>query len=680
MTMQGTAQISITDNTSQSAGKSLSKEQMLALYRTMLTIRRCEEQLVKFYAAGKIVGGCHTYIGQEAVATGVCAHLRPDDVVFSTHRGHGHALAKGVSLRELMAEVLGKATGCSGGRGGSMHLFKPEVGFMGSSGIVGPSITLAAGGGYTARLLKTDRVSVAFFGDGAVNNGAFHEGLNLAATWELPVLFVCENNLYATEVPFAQATRNPSVASRAQAYGMPGIEVDGNDVLAVYWAAEEAVRRARSGGGPTLIECKTYRIRAHSEGMRDTGYRTHEEIAQWRARCPLKRFAEKLLAEGIASQEELDTLDAEVRAAVEDAAAFAESSPLPDPATVTEHLYSGVQISHTPPPSATASVRELTFVEAAREALAEEMARDPRIFVVGEGIGPRGGNFNTTVGLYDLYGPERLRDTPICERGFTTLCTGAAATGARPVVDFMFIDFLTDAFGDMFNQMAKLQWLSSGRIKMPVVVRGCVGVFPGNAAHHCGNYYPFFMHVPGFRVVMPTTPADAKGLLKTALRSDDPVLFLEHKALLQLKGPVPDGEYFIPFGEAAVAREGRDVTIVGIGYMVRRALEAAEQLEKEGISAEVIDPRTLAPLDINTILASVHKTGRLLVIDEDFAPCGVAAEIATQVMELGFDDLDAPVKRLNGVFTPAPYSLALFENVVPTTRAIVQAVKELLAE
>jgi 2-oxoisovalerate dehydrogenase E1 component len=325
-------------------------------------------------------------------------------------------------------------------------------------------------------------------------------------------------------------------------------------------------------------------------------------------------------------------------------------------------------------------VREMTFTDAAREALAEEMARDPSVFVVGEGIGARGGNFNTTVGLYDLYGEERLRDTPISERGFTTICTGAAATGSRPVVDFMFIDFITEGFGDMFNQMSRLQWMSGGRLKMPVVVRGCVGVAPSNAAHHSGNYYPFFMHIPGFRVVMPTTPSDAKGLLKTSIRSDDPVLFLEHKNLLTLKGPVPDGEHLVPFGQAAIAREGKDVTLVGIAFMVRQALAAAEQLAKEGVSVEVIDPRTLAPLDIDTILASVHKTGRLLVVDEDFAPCGVASEIAMQVMERGFDDLDAPVKRLNGLFCPAPYSPALAENIVPNPNAILHAVRDLMAE
>jgi len=315
------------------------RDTLVALYRGMLVIRRTEEQLVKMYAAGKLYGGVHTYIGEEAVATGVCAHLRPDDTVFSTHRGHGHALAKGVTPRELIAEVLGRATGCSGGRGGSMHLFKPEVGFLGSSGIVGPSITLAAGTGYAARILKIDRVGVAFFGDGATNNGSFHEGINLATTWSLPTLFVCENNMYATEVPYAKATRQTSVAARAAAYGLPGVEVDGNDVLAVYRAAAEAVARARSGGGPTLIECKTYRTRAHSEGMRDAGYRTQEEVAAWKARDPLALLETHMLAADPGAKTALEAIDAEVKAMVEEAAAFALASPLPPAGTVLDHVY-----------------------------------------------------------------------------------------------------------------------------------------------------------------------------------------------------------------------------------------------------------------------------------------------------------------------------------------------------
>ena len=318
----------------------LTKEQLLGLYQQMLEIRRAEEQLARLHQSGQIPGACHTYIGEEAIATGVCAQLRETDTVMSTHRGHGHALAKGVPPRELIAELLGKATGCSHGRGGSMHLFKPEVGMLGTSGIVGPSILMATGAGYSAMLQGLDRVSVAFFGDGAVGNGAFHEGLNLATIWDLPVIFVCENNLYATEVPFRTVTRQPSVAARAASYGLPGAEVDGNDVLAVHRAAGEAVTRARAGGGPTLLECKTYRTRPHSEGMRDAGYRTTEEIAEWKGRDPIARLRDQLVRDGIATEAEIGATDAAVRELIAQAVEFAQASPWPDPATATTHVFS----------------------------------------------------------------------------------------------------------------------------------------------------------------------------------------------------------------------------------------------------------------------------------------------------------------------------------------------------
>lgn len=324
--------------------------------------------------------------------------------------------------------------------------------------------------------------------------------------------------------------------------------------------------------------------------------------------------------------------------------------------------------------------RDISYTVAAREALDEEMARDPRIFVVGEGIGKRGGNFATTTGLYEKYGPMRLCDTPISERGFVGLCCGAAMTGARPVVDFMFFDFILDAFGEMVNQIAKMQYMSSGRLKMPLVLRGSIGVGGSAATHHSGAYYPIFMHLPGFHVVVPTTPYDAKGLLKTAIRSDDPVLFLEHKSLLGVKGPVPDEEYTVPFGQASVVQEGRDATVVAIGQMVRKTMEACAALAKEGVSVEVIDPRTLAPLDLPAICQSVRKTGRLLIVDETFAPCGAGAEIAAQVMDQSFDDLDAPVKRLNGAHVPTPYSPPLEAAVVPNPNTIAQAIRDLLAE
>ncbi len=311
-----------------------------ALYREMLRIRRCEEQLVRSYAQGLIPGACHTYIGEEAVATGVCAHLRPDDTVLSTHRGHGHALAKGVPAREVIAELFGRATGCSQGRGGSMHLFKPEVGMLGTSGIVGPSILMATGAGYSFKLTRTDRVSVVFFGDGAVNNGAFHEGINMAAIWNLPVIFVCENNMYATEVAFASVARNTNVAERGYVYGLPGIAVDGNDVAAVYTAAGEAVRRARAGEGPTLLECRTYRTRAHSEGMRDVGYRTKEEVDEWKRRDPIESYRTRLIADELATDDDLRGIEDEIAAVIAEALDFATHSPWPDAATATAHVYS----------------------------------------------------------------------------------------------------------------------------------------------------------------------------------------------------------------------------------------------------------------------------------------------------------------------------------------------------
>lgn len=653
----------------------------LALYRTMLVIRAVEERLAKSHQAGLVHGACHTYVGQEAIAAGVCAQLRREDAVFSTHRGHGHALAKGMEPGSLIAELYGRESGCSRGRGGSMHLFAPEIGMMGTSGIVGPCILQAAGAGYSSLVQGSGRVGVAFFGDGAVNNGAFHEGLNMAAIWKLPVLFVCENNQFATEVPFASVAGNPSVAARGAAYGIPALELDGNDAMAIAAAAREAIARARTGGGPTLIECRTYRTRAHAEGMGDFTYRTRADVEEWKARCPIARLRARILADGVAGEAELDALAADVAARVEAAHEQALQSPPPAPGGATAHVHAPLRPGPSRDvPATKVGTRELTFMKATHEALAEEMARNPNLFVLGEGIGVRGGNFATTTGLFALHGPVRLRDTPICERGFVGLACGAAMTGTRPVVDFMFADFVLDAAGEIINQVAKMQYMSSGRLRMPILLRGCIGIGHSAATHHSGSYYSMYAHFPGLRVVVPSCPRDAKGLLKTALTCDDPVLFLEHREILAIKGPVPEGEYFVDFGKAAIVREGCDVTVVALALMVHRTLAACDVLAREGISVELIDPRTVAPLDSETILRSVAKTGRLLIVDEDFAHCGVGAEIAARLAEQGFDELDAPIRRLNGLPSPTPYSPTLEAAVVPTTEPIAAAIRSLSAE
>ncbi len=661
----------------------LDKQTLLSLFRTMQTIRQCEERLAKSHQRGLVHGACHTYVGEEAIATGVFAHLRKEDVVFSTHRGHGHALAKGLHPKELIAELYGRATGCSLGRGGSMHLFKPEIGMMGTSGIVGPCILHACGGGYAFKIKKTDNVAVTCFGDGAVNNGAFHEGLNMASIWKLPVIFVVENNQFATEVPFNYSSGIPDVGRRAENYGIPGFELDGNDVCEIHRVAGEAIERARRGEGPTLIECKTYRTRAHAEGMADFTYRTKEDVEDWKTRCPLQRLRTRIVQEGTASGDELDEIEQQVRQLIEDSHAFAEASDYPTPESASLHVYretdaprSNVATNSAPP----LGEREITFVAATLEALDHAMAKNPLIFVMGEGVGVRGGNFMTTSGLYDKYGPDRLCDTPICERGFVGLGCGAAATGARPVIDFMFIDFINDAFGEMINQIAKMQYMSSGRLKMPILLRGCGGIGHSAATHHSGLYHSIYTHIPGLRVVMPSTPYDAKGLMAHALQSNDPVLFLEHRELMAFKGPAPEENYEIPFGQARIVRQGADVTVVAISLMVHHAIEAADVLATEGVSVEIIDPRTVSPLDIETILQSVAKTGRVLVVDEAFQPCSVASEIAAQIADAGFDDLDAPIKRLNGAFTPTPYSPTLEKAVTPQVANVVQAIRDLLSE
>ena len=585
------------------------------LLRTMLTIRLTEEELARCHQRGLIHGACHTYVGQEAIATGVCANLDIKDSVFSTHRGHGHALAKGMPPAELMAELFGRSTGCSRGRGGSMHIFSPEIGMMGTSGIVGPCILQACGGGYSSKILGNKTVGVAFFGDGAVNNGAFHEGLNMAAIWKLPVLFICENNQFATEVPFAYSSGIPDVGRRAANYGIAGIEVDGNDVLAVHQAAQEAVTRAKAGLGPTLIECKTYRTRAHAEGMGDFTYRTREAVEEWKKLCPIERLKSRMIAEFDFTSSAIEQIQAEVADLVKQGRDFAESSPRPDPKTATDHVYSPISLS-IDEPAPNANDRSITFAQATLEALTEAMEADPNIFVMGEGIGVRGGNFRTTAGLFDRFGPARLCDTPICERGFVGLACGAAMTGTRPVIDFMFADFVLDSIGEIFNQIAKIQYMSSGRLTMPVLLRGCIGIGHSAATHHSGSYYGMYAQVPGLVVVVPSSVRDAKGLMRTALKGNDPVVFLEHREILQAKGPVPEGDYSIPFGKASVVRSGKDLTIVALAKMVHLAQKVAEDFAAKGVSLEIIDPRTVLPLDTKTILQSVQKTGRLLIIDE----------------------------------------------------------------
>ncbi|MBI2926267.1 MAG: dehydrogenase [Verrucomicrobia bacterium] len=656
----------------------------LRLYEQMVLIRQFELAAQKNYRAGRMPGFIHLYIGEEAVAVGVCAHLRTDDWITSTHRGHGHALAKGVPAKHVLAELYGRATGCSGGRGGSMHLFDARHGLFGTNGFVGGGLPATVGIALGAKVRGTDQVAVAFFGDGAVNHGAFHEAVNFASAQNAAVIFVCENNLYATATPLALATKNTDVASKAAAYGLPGVAVDGNDVLAVWDVMRQAAERARRGDGPTLIEAKTYRSVGHHEGDPLVGtYRTQEELDLWRSRCPILRWRERLLAEGVATEETLAAIEARVTQEIEEAVAFAESSPLPAPATANDHVWAepiNPPIAFSPPSPAAPKTIEQNFLDAIRDGIAEEMRRDPHLIYLGEGTGERGGSFAHTKGLWKEFGGARVIDTPISELGFTGAAAGASATGCRAVADLMFADFLFEAASQIVQQAGKLRYMSNGQVSVPMVVRASMGAIAKNAGpHHSGTYYPVWAHCPGLIVCVPSNPADAKGLMKTALRASDPVIMLEHKALFSTKGPVPAGEHYVPFGQATVAREGNALTIVTCGELVHRSLDAAKLLADEGIDCEILDLRTIVPLDVEAIVASVAKTRRLLVVDEAFAMCGVGAEICAVVMEHAFDELDAPVGRLHPDPVAQPFSPALESAIIVTVEKIVAAARAVMA-
>ena len=653
------------------------REALLAGLAMMVRIRSFEDRVQREFAKGDMPGFVHTYHGAEAVAAGVCAHLGDADLITSTHRGHGHCIAKGCDLDGMVAELYGRETGLCAGRGGSMHIADFSRGMLGANAIVGGGISLATGAALAADVLGDGRVAVAFFGDGAANQGIFHESLNLAAIWRLPVVFVCENNGWAESTPVSYSTSVADISTRAGAYGIAGVTVTGEDYEAVHTAAGEAVRRARAGEGPTLLEVKVARIRGHYIGDHQQ-YRPRSERQEARRRDPVALLAERL-----------GTDVAPYRAAVqaEIDAAF-ESGPRgawPDAAGVERDVYAPDPPGPPAPPAAPPAEREITFLEAVSEALKEAMAADDSVIVLGEDIaggaglggpheGAMGGTFGATRGLLATFGASRVRDTPISEAGFVGAATGSALAGLRPVADVMWASFVPYCFDQVFNQAAKMRYMFGGQATVPLVLRMAVGAGLRAAGQHSDTLYPVFAGVPGLKVVVPSTPADAKGLLLRAVRDDNPVVFLEHMGLYRTRGPVAPGPYEVALGKAACVRPGDDVSLVAVGECTLRALAAAEQLADDGVSAEVIDVRTIAPLDAETICASVTRTGRAVVVEESPRRCGLAAEIAAVICENSFASLSGPVTRVSAANSPVPFSPPLEDAWLPSVEDILAAV------
>ncbi|WP_448044244.1 alpha-ketoacid dehydrogenase subunit alpha/beta [Bradyrhizobium liaoningense] len=655
----------------------LSQEERIALYRDMVRIRAFEDRAISLFKEGAVKGSAHSYVGEEAIAAGVAISLRADDFVTSNHRGHGHCLVKGADMRRMMAELLGRQDGYCHGLGGSMHIADLSLNILGSNGIVGAGIGLAIGAALAAKLDGSDRVGIAFFGDGASSEGLFHEALNLAAVWKLPVVFVCENNQYGLSTPIRLVISGETIAGRAASYGIPGEKIDGNDVEEVYRAANIAIARARAGEGPSLIEALTYRWGEHSMRANLPRYRPVEEEDSWKARDPIKSLREQLAHFGI-KQDAVTKIQSEADAEVDDAVAFAKASAVPSETimypAVMSALKGGDEI--LPP----AGDRKLGFVQALNEAIRQEMERDDSVFIMGEDIARIGGVFGVTRGLIETFGEDRVRDTPISEQALAAAGVGAAIAGKRPIVELQFFDFVTLAMDMIVNQAAKFKFMLGGKPKVPLVIRGPQGGGVRLAAQHSQSLEAWFAHVPGLVVVAPSTPYDAKGLLISAIRDDNPVIFLEHK-LLYLGGesPVPEEMYSIPLGKAEIKRTGKDVTIVVTLAMVPRALQAAEFLARDGISVEVIDPRTIKPFDIETVVTSIRKTHRCVVVHEAWKTGGFGGEIVAQIMEHAFDWLDAPVVRVCAPDVPMPYNDELEREVIPSAARIEQAVRDLIA-
>ena len=653
----------------------LDRPHVLMLLRHMIRIRRFEQSCAELYTREKIRGFLHLYDGEEAIAAGVIPVLTKRDRIVGTYREHGHALVRGVPMNAVMAEMFGKATGCSGGRGGSMHLFDAATSFYGGNAIVGGGLPLAAGLALADRLRGEDRVTACFFGEGAVAEGEFHETMNLARLWSLPVLFVCENNGYAMGSALARTESQVDIQAKAAAYGIEAQRVDGMDVVAVEVAARRAIARIRETGQPVFLECATYRFRAHS--MFDAQlYRDKAEVEAWRRKGPILRFQTWLLDNGLIHRDDVDRIEAEIDSEIQEAVNFAETAPWEPVEDLSRHVL-GAQPEPPAPQAPSGRTIETTYREAVKEAIRYAMTRDDRVFLMGEDVGAYGGCYAVSKGLMDEFGQDRIRDTPLSESGFVGAGIGAAAAGMRPIVEVMTVNFSLLALDQIMNTAATIRHMSGGQFGVPLVIRMATGAGKQLAAQHSHSLEGWYAHIPGLKVLAPATVEDARGMLWTALQDPDPVLIFENVMLYNMTGQIDEAAGPVDISRAVVRREGHDLSLITYGGSLWKTLEAAEVLEAEGIFAEVIDLRSLRPLDDATIMASVARTRRALVVDEGWRSGSLAAEIMARITEQAFWSLDAPLARVCSAEVPIPYPAHLEQASIPQGGGIVDAARKL---
>jgi 2-oxoisovalerate dehydrogenase E1 component len=655
----------------------LSRAHVLELLRQMIRIREFEAKCVELYGQEKIRGFLHLYDGEEAVAVGVIPVLEARDKIVCTYREHGQALVRGTPMASAMLEMFGKREGCSGGRGGSMHLFDRERHVIGGNAIVAGGLPLAVGVALADHMRGEDAVTACFFGDGAVAEGEFHESLNLASLWSVPVLFVCENNRYAMGTALELSEAETDIHKKVESYRVTSEAVDGMDVVAVEAAARRAVSEIRRTGRPYFLECRTYRFRAHS--MFDAQlYRDKAEVETWRAKDPIYRFQTWAQESGLIHAEDAGTIRAEALKEIDAAVATAEAGTFEPVEDLTKYVYAPTRPAPPPPPPTPTKTIEITYRGAVKEAIREALLKEPRAFLMGEDVGRYGGCYAVTKGLLAEFGPDRIRDTPLSESGFTGAGIGAAMTGMRPIVEVMTVNFSLLALDQILNNAATIRHMSGNQYGCPVVIRMATGAGRQVAAQHSHSLEGWYAHIPGIRVLAPATLEDARGMLWTALQDPDPVLIFENVMLYNRTGQLAVDAGPVDIDKAAVRRGGRDISLITYGGSLFKTLDAAEALAKDGIEAEVIDLRTLRPLDDETIMASLRKTRRALVVDEGWKAGSLAAEIGQRIVEQAFFDLDAPIARVCSAEAPIPYAKHLEDAALPQSDKIVAAAKAVL--
>ncbi len=653
----------------------LTKEQLWEIYKSMKTQRQLEERLLKLYKGGQLSGAVYPGIGQEASMAGIAAGMDEKDIFGGTHRDLGVQIKKGVTLKEIALNFFGKHDGPSKGRDGNSHFGVVDKGTLMVVSPLPDSAPVAVGWALASKLDNSGIVAVANCGEGATATGTWHESINMAGVSNLPIVFTVQNNQFAYSSPNETEFGTPNVADRASGYGVPSKIIDGNDIYEVINTIHDACEHARNGNGPTLVELVTFRHYGHA-GHDPAEYVTQEVRDFWMKRDPIRRFEIALIEEGLFSENDFTKLTEELEIEIRETLEWAKAQDDPKPENEILDIFanrnSEVNITKG------SETQTMNLIEAITNGLDELLENDKDVFMMGEDIGEFEGAFKATKGLYAKYGPDRILDTAISEGAFTGAAVGAALAGKKPIVELQFYDFVYPALDQITTEAAKYYWKAGKSVSM--VVRGPTGAGTRSGPFHSISPESLLAHHPGIKIVAPSNPFDAKGLLVAATYDPNPVMYLEHKKLYRkpdLKMEVPLGLYEVEIGKGAVVKEGTDFTIVTWSGMVSVAQEAALALEADNISVEIIDLRTIVPLDEEIILNSVAKTSNLCILQEDVPFSSVASEISSLVAEKGFWNLDNPILKITPPNTHIPFAPVLEDAFIPNAAKVVSAIKGL---